>query len=385
MDRPVSEQEIIRVITGDCSWKERERVAAWLEEDPENKEKFEELRETWAMTDHLDLQQDEDKAWENLSERISRPNHLKIHRLDNTRSLKDQQKSSSAKTYSHKRETSYQTWIFRVAAVCLLMLGVLYVVYNYNTENIAKQVSLASVVKEVQAERGERLNLTLDDGTSVVLNSASVLRYPTKFSDSTREIELEGEAFFSVASDESKPFLVHTEEATVQVLGTKFNVNAYTGQNEVEVVVAEGKVSVKSAIQPENKASASPSPSDSTNEVILTKGQYTAVREGSLPTTPVQAASMDYHLGWVDGNLVFDATPLEEVIRRLELYYNRDFQVTNSMLLDRKLTATFKKESLSKVLNVLSIAMDIKYEQVDSLIYLEPYSPSIRNDYSDNK
>lgn len=380
MKQPITEKEIIRVITGDCSLKERKRVAEWVEEDPDHKKAVQELRKAWNIADHLELEEDEDKAWQNLSERISRPSHLKIHRLNNTRQPKEQLEHPSGKAYSHTRNTNYQTWIFRAAAVCLLMLGVLYVVYNYTPEPIQQEMPLTSVMKEVQAERGERLNLTLDDGTSVVLNSASVLRYPSNFSDSTREIELEGEAFFSVARDESKPFLVHTGEATVQVLGTKFNVNAYTEKDKVEVAVAEGKVAVKSAINTENRDSLSLG-----SEVVLTKGEYTSVREGAFPTTPVRAASLDYYLGWVDGNLIFDGTTLEEVIRRLELYYNRDFQVTNAMLLDRKLTATFKKESLSKVLDVLSIAMDVKYEQVDSLIYLEPYSPSIQNDYNNDK
>ncbi|MCW9707944.1 FecR family protein [Fodinibius salsisoli] len=351
----------------------------WIKEDPENEARFEQLRKTWDVADHFELQQNEDKAWQKLSKRISRPDHLKIHRLDNTEQSPTEGQASD-KTYSGSKDTSYQVWALRAAAICLLFVGVMYAVYNYAPEKKTQEVSLASTMQEVKAERGQRLNLTLDDGTSVVLNSASVLRYPSQFSDSTRKIELDGEAFFSVAKDKSKPFLVHTGEATVRVLGTKFNVNAYAEDEEVEVVVAEGKVAVKSAMSVGDRDSVSSSTLP--NEVFLTKGEYTIVGKESVPTTPVTVTSMDYHLGWVDGNLIFDATPLEEVIRRLELYYNRDFQVTNAMLLDRKLTATFKKESLSKVLDVLSIAMDVKYEQVDSLIYLEPYSPSIQNDYS---
>lgn len=383
MDQPVTEQELIRVITGACSWKERERILEWIKEDPENKARFEQLRETWNIADHFDLEQNEGEAWQKLSERISRPSHLKIHHLGNTQQSDPEEDQGPGKMYSDNRDTRYQAWILRVAAGCLMLLGVMFVVYTYTAEQPQQEISPPSAMKEVKAERGQRVNLTLDDGTSVVLNSASALKYPSRFDGSTREIELEGEAFFSVARDESKPFLVHTTEATVQVLGTKFNINAYPRKQKVEVVVAEGKVAVSSESNSAYKDSVSPP--GTTHEVILAKGEYTAVKEGALPTTPVKAASMDYHLGWVDGNLVFEATPLEEVIRRLELYYNRDFQVTNANLLDRKLTATFKKESLSKVLNVLSAALDVTYERVDSLIYLEPYSASIQNDYIDNK
>src|SRR5699024_1177303 len=241
MDQPVTEQELIRVITGACSWKERERILEWIKEDPENKARFEQLRETWNIADHFDLEQNEGEAWQKLSERISRPSHLKIHHLGNTEQSDPEEDQGPGKMYSDNRDTRYQAWILRVAAGCLMLLGVMFVVYTYTAEQPQQEISPPSAMKEVKAEHGQRVNLTLDDGTSVVLNSASALKYPSRFDGSTREIELEGEAFFSVARDESKPFLVHTTEATVQVLGTKFNINAYPRKQKVEVVVAEGK------------------------------------------------------------------------------------------------------------------------------------------------
>ncbi|SMO71318.1 FecR family protein [Fodinibius sediminis] len=371
MDQPVSREEIIRVITGDCSWRDRERVAEWIKEDRGNKEKFEKLQETWRIAGRLDLWQNEDQAWAKLSERISRPSHLKIHRLDNTGRAEEQPTGSLDTLYPRKKH-AYLPWVFRAAAAFLLLFGILYAAHYYAPEEKGNEPP-ASAMEEVEVGRGQRLNLTLGDGTRVVLNSGSMLRYPPQFREAIREVELEGEAYFDVARNESEPFIVHTAKASVRVLGTEFNISAYSEKVDVEVVVAEGRVAVTA--EPNSGDKDTVSLTSSRNEVVVRKGEYTAVREGALPTTPVRAASMEYHLGWVDGNLIFEATPLREVIRRLELYYNRDFKVADPGLLDHKFTAAFKKKPLSKVLDVLSVAMDLKYRQADSLIYLERYPP----------
>lgn len=370
MDKAVNENDLIQLITGACSPAQRKRVEKWLEEHSENREQLRKLRQTWEISGNLELHQNEDETWEKISRRISNPSHLTIHRSGNKEVIGEENEGDAYRNKNmHPEYTSLQhsrSWFSSVAIACLLLMGSLFLLYEYgflDKHNPFKETAM----QQVTADRGERMNLTLSDGTSVVLNSLSTIRYPSDFNGQSREIELEGEAFFSVAPNENSPFLVHADDAVIRVLGTKFNISAYADFDGVEVVVEEGKVAVRS-----DSLTSTRQQGEISNEVTLGAGEYTIVREGRAPVSPVSVA-LDHHLGWINGDLIFEATPLDVVIKKLERYYNRDFEVTDPALLNHKLTVSFKKESLSKVLDVLSIAMDITYEQRDSLIYLEPY------------
>lgn len=368
MEEPIDEKILIRVITGECSVEERRKVEKWAEENPEGKKELSELRQAWKLSGDVKFEENEDEVWKKISQRISGPHNFKLHRLDNFQERRTREAGGDSYATSTDKKYS-KVWFSRIAAACFLILSVTYLLYNYG---IGVKENVSPNMKEIVSDRGEHTHLTLDDGTSVVLNASSAIRFPESFNAESREVELEGEAFFSVARKESKPFVVHTNEATVQVLGTKFNVNAYADSYKSEVVVEEGRVAVR-ATKPKNSNADSTINGDgtSTNEVILERGEHTLVASGSTPTAP-KSVTLNHHLGWINGDLIFEGTPLNVVLNRLGLYYDRDFEVADSSLLERKLTASFRKESFSKVLDVLSIALDLEYEQRDSLIYFIP-------------
>lgn len=369
MNDVVSKHEIIRFITGKCSAEERKKVEVWMDDAPENREMVKQYQKLWGITEDFPLEQDEDLAWQKLSDKISRPTHLvSIHEL-NKRSKTRARKKERRTNIGPSRKFRYQNWLYRIAAVFLLTLGVSYVLYTYDA-NQSETGYVEPVMREVVAGRGERMHITFNDGTSVVLNSSSAIRFPSRFDGAARQVELEGEAFFSVARKEKMPFLVYTDDAVVQVLGTKFNVNAYPGEETVEVVVADGKVAVRSDADSAGPEAHAHSLQDS--EVVLTKGEYTSVRSGKAPSDP-KMVILEHHLGWINGNLIFEATPLDMVIKKLKLYYDRDFIVSDSSLSNRRLTASFDKESLSKVLDVLAVTLDLEYEQKGQTIFLKPY------------
>lgn len=370
MNKPVNEKDLVQLITGACTPRQRARIERWLEQKPEHRERLNKLRETWTISGELELHQKEDETWDKISQRISNPRHLTIHRLAEDENAAVDQNKGKLHSKSMHPEYSPSTrsgrWVSGVAVACLLIVGTFYLLYDYGLLGEQQHQPGERAMQKVTAGRGERVNLTLSDGTSVVLNSSSTIRYPSRFDGSKREVELEGEAFFSVVPHEDKPFLVYTNRADVRVLGTRFNVNAYADVDGVEVVVENGAVAVASdsltkQVDPALKNG---------EEVILKKGEYTIVREGAGPTSPVNV-SLDLYTGWINGDLIFEATPLDRVIKRLGRYYNRDFEIADSSLLDRELTVSFKKESLSRVLEVLSVALDVTHEQKGSLIYLE--------------
>lgn len=372
-DSLFNRKEIVRFITGECSVKERKRIEAWMKDNPKNKEVVEEFRQTWELSQNLMLKQNEDVAWQKLSQRISRPNHMvSVSELQQKSDIAVDKKQDVYRSSGFSKKVLYQSWLLRIAAVSLLALCISFVLYFYNS-NLSKVAQTQSEMKEVVAERGERIHVTFSDGTSVVLNSSSVIRFPNNFEGDSRNVELDGEAFFNVTRKADVPFIVHTKEAIVQVLGTKFNVNAYPGDEKVEVVVADGKVAVSS--EPDKNSGSGETGRIGNNGVVLRKGEYTLVTKEGGPSVPKKVA-LKHYLGWIDGELIFKATPLDIVIRRLELYYDQDFAVSDSSLFNRRLTTSFDNESLSKVLEVLSAAMDLEYEQGDNLILLKPYRQS---------
>ena len=158
--------------------------------------------------------------------------------------------------------------LLRVAAVILVM----FLVGGYIYVRKMEEIRLANNIVTVPV--GQRVNLQLPDGTSVWLNASSEIIYPAYFSGSTREIHLNGEAYFEVEHNASKPFIVHTETFDIKVLGTKFNVEAYKGMEGFTTALMEGSVEVTDR---KNKD----------KSVRLYPAQKVAFRNGELCKSPI--------------------------------------------------------------------------------------------------
>lgn len=163
------------------------------------------------------------------------------------------------------------------------------------------------IYNELVIPRGGEFSLTLSDGTIVFLNAESKLRFPVKFDGNNRIVELEGEGYFQVARDENAPFIVKTSKMNVQVLGTEFNVSAYTEDTVIQTTLVSGSVRV--------------SLDDSDKTVILKPGeQVECSRRGNgLQVSHVDVASI---IAWKDGRLRFEEKPLCEVMKIVARWYD---------------------------------------------------------------
>ena len=159
---------------------------------------------------------------------------------------------------------------------------------------------------EVHVKNGEHKRIILPDGTSVTLNAGSYLRYPREFITDVRRIEMNGEAFFEVTRDEEKPFLIHTKDADVKVLGTSFNVKAFDMDEQLTVSVQTGKVQVD---LPEAMMRLLP---DEQFVMDKTKGEFQKRNEDARLSTV-----------WIKGGLYFNRTPIRTVVNELVRMYNR--------------------------------------------------------------
>ena len=163
----------------------------------------------------------------------------------------------------------------------------------------------------LRTPRGGQYHVTLSDGTKVWLNAESKLVYPVTFVGDRREVYLEGEGYFEVASDKKRPFIVKTEKEQVEVLGTHFNINSYTDERISRVGLLEGSVKV--------------SPARGQGSEILRPGQQSLV---STTGISVETVDMDECLAWKNGEFMFNNESLESIARRLERWYDIDIELS---------------------------------------------------------
>jgi ferric-dicitrate binding protein FerR (iron transport regulator) len=204
--------------------------------------------------------------------------------------------------------------------------------------------------KTVVADNLNKITVGLPDGgTMVMLNRNSTLTYPSKFKDNTRVVELEGEAFFDVARDETKPFIVKTGIAEIKVLGTSFNVITGKTDNEVEVFVESGKVEVKNL---------------STDEVLtLEKGIIGVVSD--IGSKTMVNTDVNY-TAWSTETLIYEGTELREVFEDIKRVYGTDIKVTNDSIYGFPLSTDFNNQPVELVVKIICATFNLDYTEVDN-------------------
>lgn len=209
-----------------------------------------------------------------------------------------------------------------------------------------KTSHLAAVYNEMTTPRGGTYQITLADGTRVWLNAATSLRFPTAFPGHTREVSVKGEAYFEVAKNAHKPFLVHTDKETIRVLGTHFNVNAYQDEPVYRTTLLEGKVKVKS------KGSAG-------MEAELSPGQQATVQPSGKLSINLHP-DLEQVTGWKDGKFIFRSTDFRTILRLISRWYDADivYQGEENPVFTGQLS---KQLPVSKVFAMLSLTNALHY------------------------
>ncbi len=202
---------------------------------------------------------------------------------------------------------------------------------------------------------GKRTTLQLSDGTKVWLNSGTELEFPVKFEGTTREITVKGEIYIEVEKSANKPFYVNTDQFKVKVLGTKFNVSTYPGNDESQVVLAEGSVEVDAAKYGLTQLVPGEMYSETSSDAGKTKVNVTA------------------YTSWKDGILVFNKTPISEVLKKIGRYYNVNFENHSGTRLSAK-SCTGKlllSDSFEDVMVSVSVLSSTVYYKENNVIYIK--------------
>ncbi|MBL7784067.1 MAG: FecR domain-containing protein [Saprospiraceae bacterium] len=310
-------------LSGEISPTEQASLDAWLQSSADNTRLADDLRLAWEQTGGYEktFDTDLDTAFGKVQARIRAEEQP-------------------------MRATFVRGQLLRIAAAIVLLIAGVWGFrhFYYNASPTQMVVSSATGTKEV----------TLPDGTQVWLRQGAEVAYPTAFAGNTRPVQLKGEAYFKVAHDASKPFRVQLEDGkgSVEVLGTQFNVRQNT--DETAVTVREGKVRF--------------APDAQSNSVILTAGKKAVLNKARRQIVTENVLTFN-ELSWQSGGLEFVSTPLRQVVRDLQTYYNAQITLSNSRMLDCTYTAPLTRQSLEKVLESLSLTYQMQWEKTGANAY----------------
>ncbi len=242
----------------------------------------------------------------------------------------------------------------KIAAV--LVIAVLLSVGGYFVLHHPKQNTLAYL--NVKVPRGMKEKVVLPDNTTVWLNSESTLKYPQHFGK-TRTVYLSGEAYFEVTKDAKHPFIVSTPEMKVKVLGTGFDVSAYPGDKQIKTTLVHGRV----------MAFYVNFNGDVENKVILSPGEQ-SIFSIKTKVFEVKKVNTNNYTAWKDGYLVFKDSPLTEVIKKIDRWYNVQMLVNDKVVEQFDYTVEFDNDSLSTVLKVLEEMTPVRFTQSGKNIFI---------------
>ncbi|MCY1722046.1 DUF4974 domain-containing protein [Prolixibacteraceae bacterium Z1-6] len=228
----------------------------------------------------------------------------------------------------------------KVAAILIVPIIIVSIFYNMHNRHGGQSWV------EINSPEGARTEFHLPDGSSGWLNGGSKIKYDPNFL-SLRKVELSGEAYFDITKRNGTSFVVHTSDLDIKVLGTRFNVANYPGEEFSEVILEEGKIEATIA-------------STSDARMLLPGDKLELQRNNK--TIKIDHVDTESYTAWKDGFLMLNDEALEQGAKRLERWYNVDIEIVDDELRDSRFKATFKDESLEEVIRLLALSTPIEYE-----------------------
>lgn len=323
---------IIRCLQGEANAVEQQKTERWVNRSEKNRRLFNMYKDLFLLTSLNTPVYDTEKALSKVK-----------HRIENSKGL-----------VVDKKPGLNFSQIVRIAVpavAAMLLIGV----------GIFSLMKRAPEMVKFSSSDQMSASMQLPDGSHLSVNTNTVVQYPEKFRGKTREISLEGEAFFEVSHNPERPFVVHAGGLDIKVKGTSFNVKTINSGEFVEVSVNTGIVEVYPA---------GDKSMDEENHITLSAGEKATYNNhyGSI----VKGVNDDLNLlSWKTGILIFRESRLKDVFESLEIKYKVSFILNNPELSNQRLTARFENESLREVMESLSLIFNIEYEIKDEQVVLK--------------
>ena len=256
--------------------------------------------------------------------------------------------------YSLKtRRKGIRSW-YRIAAIfsgAILISGI-WLFSGYFTAP-TKDTDLSAAYVEKSNPSGKKSIIKLGDGTIIKLNAASKLMVPPKFSENERKVTLLGEAYFEVAEDTKRPFIVTSGDISTTVLGTAFNIRAYPDENDIKVAVASGKVVVKKTDSNEKD--------QKSESLILLPDEMAVYSKDQLTTRKSDFDFMEV-FAWKDDVIYFKDANIYEILETLEKWYGVTFVINNELNKNKDFTTSYRNKPLKAILEGLGFVFEFEFE-----------------------
>lgn len=264
----------------------------------------------------------------------------------------------------NRGKVSKNVWYASAAIVlCTVCLGLFLMKQQVADKQITPEEKI-----EIVAEKGVRKKLTLPDGTKIWLNADSRLSYNNFSKSKKRLVHLKGEAYFDVAKNEKKPFVIETDKISIQVLGTAFNVKAYPDEKKTETTLIKGAIALSVNERPNEKILLKPSEKLA---VIDNKSSHKKDRElastftltiGNLSKVSVDNTEYIQETSWIDNKLVFKDETMSELIPKIERWYNVEIVLENPKVNTYRYTGTITKENINQMLKAMQLIKSFNYK-----------------------
>lgn len=331
----MTKELLLKYIKGDASKQEEIEILEWIGKDPQNERYFVMLNNLW------------------ISQNISQDKA-------NEREIEEIRELTTKRSDSRKRLRRYIS--YAAAAVIILSVGLNLLFVNKTIsdknkkEEPIRMAYLPTEYKhEVYTEKGVKARITLPDGSMVWLNSDSRIIYPDRFETDIREVEFSGEAYFDVVKDSLRPLIIKTnKDFKIEVLGTQFNVRSYDNDNEAQTTLYSGSLNVVSKAVNNGR--------NGEKDIITTlkPSESCIIRDKQRPIH-LKPADANKQYAWKEGKIIFDSTPLSEVIKMLERWHGTEFVVKDQSIYRFDITAKFRSESIVQIMEMIKYCSLVDY------------------------
>lgn len=341
------EELIIKYLSQNIEEDELLTLKEWIDESQENKTLFFQLKEVSDISSNANLSKQElDLSWQRMLNRI-----------------KNEEGASQTPTPLTKRITIWKS-ILRYSAVLALFIigwGVLRYVENYwdSLQDISEIQYNEIVVKK----GGRGSSITLSDGTKVRLNTFTTFKYPSSFDKAERSVYLDGEAMFEVFKNEDKPFVINLKNKKVKVLGTTFNIESYSDDEQSFITLASGSILLETSKQEYDKTSI-----DST----YLKPQQQAIINNRTGEVTLRNIDTSFSESWIHEEYKFKDENLLTIVNRLEKYYNIQIHLENKAMEEMQFTGTFSlNQGIQEIIQLIDYKNNFRIKWIDGEVYIK--------------
>ena len=308
---------ITKQLRGEISEDDKKAFDAWLKADVSHSTLFNEAKATWDSTGivNKNISINKAKAWQSIQQKIALENE---------------------KITSSPKKTSSKVWIYRAAAIFVVALFATWFLIKNNADNELVTIST----------QNNKQTVVLSDGSTVVLNSNSILTYPKKFNAKERKVTLSGEGFFDVVKNPNQPYIIEHKDFNIKVLGTSFNVLAYESDTQAVVTVVSGKVMFDAK---------------QGNSIALSKDDVGILNKSKKQIEKTINYNLNF-LTWKTKKIEFKNTNFKDVCETLKKHFSVNFSVKNPAVFNCKFTGYFENPTLNDVITVLEKTLNLKAE-----------------------